>query len=138
MVNTMKKLFLSLFAVLPMLAAMAAAPRFTADFYKMDPASYMDKVVTLKVTSAKPSAFEAEKGFVSFYLGTAYQKEAGGYIYALVAADKAKTFGRNYGKVKARGTIGGMSSVIPTKDVKGVFTQVELRDGAKEYVIIIK
>lgn len=131
----MKKVF-SICSMLFFAGTLFAAPRFTADFYKGDPASYLNKVVSLKINSATPSSFEAIKGYVSFHCNTAYKTERGGYMYVLVPKEKAKSFSRNYGEVKAKSTIDGVSVNIPTKDLKGKFVQIEWAKNVREYVLI--
>lgn len=102
------------------------------------PAKYIDKVVTVKICEAKPSSFEAAKGYVSYHCWTAYNGERGGYVYVLVPAKKAKAFGRDYGKPKAKSKVGGESSIqIPTRDLRAKFSKVKWSGGAEEYVLIV-
>ena len=77
----MKKIISALIIALSATFAFAQQYRYTADWYKSNPAKYLDKVVTVKICAAKPSSFEAMKGYVSFHCWTAYNDERGGYIY---------------------------------------------------------
>lgn len=89
----MKKIISALIIALSATFAFAQQYRYTADWYKSNPAKYLDKVVTVKICAAKPSSFEAMKGYVSFHCWTAYNDERGGYIYVLVPSNKARAFG---------------------------------------------
>lgn len=71
----MKKIISVLIIALSAVVAFAQQARYTADWYKSDPAKYLDKLVTVKICAAKPSSFEAAKGYVSFHCWTAYNGE---------------------------------------------------------------
>ncbi len=98
--------------------AVFAAPRFTSDYYKSDPVNNLNKVVTLHVTSAKPSSFAEMKGYVPFMCYTAYKNELGGIAWVYVPNDGAKTFGRQYGEVKSKAVVNGNSGSFPSKPVR--------------------
>ena len=133
----MKKIISVLIIALSAVVAFAQQARYTADWYKSDPAKYLDKLVTVKICAAKPSSFEAVKGYVSFHCWTAYNGERGGYIYVLIPAKKAKAFGRDYGKPKAKSTVNGNASAdIPTRDLRAKFVKVKWEGGAEEYVLV--
>ena len=83
------------------LAASFAAPRFTADWYKANAVSSLNKSVVLHIHSASPSTFKSDvKGYTAFLYHTAYKGELGGMAWILVKDDKAAFFGRNYGEIK--------------------------------------
>ena len=132
----MKKILSVLIMAVSASCAFAQA-RYTADWYKSDPAKYLDKVVTVKICEAKPSSFEAMKGYVSYHCWTAYNGERGGYIYVLVPSNKARAFGRDYGKPKAKSKVNGNASAnIPTRDLRAKFVKVKWEGGAEEYVLM--
>lgn len=133
----MKKIISVLIIALSATVAFAQQYRYTADWYKSNPAKYLDKVVTVKICAAKPSSFEAMKGYVSFHCWTAYNDERGGYIYVLVPSNKARAFGRDYGKPKAKSKVNGNASAnIPTRDLRAKFVKVKWEGGAEEYVLM--
>ena len=53
----MKKIISALIIALSATFAFAQQYRYTADWYKSNPAKYLDKVVTVKICAAKPSSF---------------------------------------------------------------------------------
>lgn len=101
----MKKAIISIMTSLA-LAAVFAAPRFTADWYQANAVASLNKVVVLHIHSAKASTFKSDvKGYTAFLCHTAYKGELGGMAWVLVKDDKAAFFGRNYGEVKQKAKI---------------------------------
>ena len=112
-------------------AGIYAAPRFTADYYKSDPASNLNKALTIYITKAKPSSFVEMKGYVAYLCFTAYKNELGGTAWVYVPESKSKTFGRNYGEVKSKITVNGQGESFPSKAAK-----VKMAELNGEYVFI--
>ena len=138
----MKRLIFSILLASFCTLASAAIPRNTADFYKSDPLKWMGTPVTIYISDVKPSSFVAKDGYVSFHCWTAYQGERGGYIYALVKADKARAFGRDYSDVEPRIRVHMDNTTqkdgeVASKMAKGIFYKVKWENGTDEYVLII-
>ena len=115
----MKKLITTILFIATTCLASAQA-RYTADYYKADPAKYLNKVVTVKIDSAQPSSFEAVKGYVSYHCWTAYNGERGGYIYVLVPSKKSKAFLRDYKEPKSKIKVDGYAKSA-TRDLRAKF-----------------
>ncbi len=128
----MKKILISI-VILISSFALFAAPRYTADYYKSDPVSYLNKSLTLHITSAKPSSYAEMDGYVSFMCYTAYKNELAGIAWVYVPSGKAKSFSRKYGEVKDKNVIGGNAKSFCSKAAK--VKMVELNN---EYVFILQ
>ena len=96
----MKRLYVFWLLLFPLFCF--AQERYTANWYKSDPAKYLNQIVTVYIQSCEPSSFEAVKGYVSYHCFTSYQGKPGGYIYMLVPSNKSRSFFRDYSDVRSK------------------------------------
>lgn len=85
-----------------------AVAKNTAGYYLSDP-TCVGKVVTLNITESSPSHFKPINGYTCFLCYTASYTELGDCAWVYVPDSYAKSFYRNYGKVKAKATVNGKS-----------------------------
>ncbi len=128
----MKRLFFALLFLSPLFCT--AQERYTADWYKSDPAKYLNQVVTVYIQSCTPSSFKVLDGYVSYHCRTSYQGKSGGYIYMLVPTDKSRTFYRNYNDVRSKVN----PRVRSQRPVKAKFSTVKWENGTEEFVLIME
>ncbi len=99
-------------------AAAFGLSRYTSNYYKSDPNTYLNKVITLYIASAWLNSFEKMDGHIAFICNTAYQSRYGGSATVFVPEGEAKSFSRQYGEAKAKATVNGISNSIPSKPAK--------------------
>lgn len=128
----MKRLYVFWLLLFPLFCF--AQERYTANWYKSDPAKYLNQIVTVYIQSCEPSSFEAVKGYVSYHCFTSYQGKPGGYIYMLVPSNKSRSFFRDYSDVRSKANPSEKSQ----RSAKAKFSKIKWENGLDEYVLILQ
>lgn len=98
----------------PVFLFAAAPPKFTADYYLATPEKFAGQEIKLYVTHADPSSYKTEDDFRAFFVGTAYNKERGGYIDIIVPKSFADKIVKRYGTKSEYNQAGEIKSKILT------------------------
>ena len=93
----MKTLFLLLVPLLAGSVVAQTVPIFTADYYRVNPARYVGKEVTLAVAYVMPSDHSREDGMQELLANTYNQNRFGGHIPIIASPEVAKRVAQQCG-----------------------------------------